>query len=222
MSGPLPSGPGRSTVLASGASTDSQSAAAPEAEVLSASSSPPSRSTSHDDGDHDDHRGGEDHRSAARRVCLRVFRWLGHPRSRVAVDVPAQRGSLTGCKHGVVPNRDQPSPLTEPAPRSGPPTRVRLIGQRPHRVVTRAPWLWPLLKRPMASYFDDRAVGLGRAGPARRVPSHLAPLAVGRDEDRSQAPSGRSISAPEPASRRCFWPGSSPRPRSVASTSPSG
>ena len=75
-------------------------------------------------------------------------------------------------------NPDQQSPITEPAQRSGPPARVRLIGRALTVIVTRAPWLWPLLKRPIASYFDDRAVGWDERTGAPGA-SHLAPLAVG-------------------------------------------
>ena len=68
-------------------------------------------------------------------------------------------------------------PEIEVEERTGPPTRVRIIGRAMSRAVTHAPWLWPLLRRPMASYFDQRALGwderTGAPGPA-----HLAPLAV--------------------------------------------
>lgn len=40
-----------------------------------------------------------------------------------------------------------------------------------------APWLWPLLRRPVASYFDDRALGWDDRTGAPGV-EHLAPLAV--------------------------------------------
>lgn len=43
--------------------------------------------------------------------------------------------------------------------------------------VTYVPWLWPLLRRPMASYFDSRADGWDERTGAPG-PSHLAPLAV--------------------------------------------
>jgi SAM-dependent methyltransferase len=41
-----------------------------------------------------------------------------------------------------------------------------------------APWLWPLLRRPIASYFDDRAVGWDERTGAPGA-DHLAPLALG-------------------------------------------
>ena len=65
----------------------------------------------------------------------------------------------------------------QPEPRSGPPTRVRLIGRAMNNAVAHAPWLWPLLKRPMASYFDGLAVGWDERTDAPGT-SHLAPLAV--------------------------------------------
>ena len=46
-----------------------------------------------------------------------------------------------------------------------------------NNAVAHAPWLWPLLKRPMASYFDERAPGWDERTGAPGV-SHLAPLAV--------------------------------------------
>lgn len=73
---------------------------------------------------------------------------------------------------------EQPErPITEPEPRSGPPARIRLIGRLLNATIARAPWLWPLLKRPMAAYFDGRAVGWDERTGAPG-PSHLAPLAV--------------------------------------------
>jgi SAM-dependent methyltransferase len=52
-----------------------------------------------------------------------------------------------------------------------------LVGRALNNAVARAPWLWPLLKRPMAAYFDQRAVGWDQRTGAPG-PSHLAPLAV--------------------------------------------
>ncbi len=43
--------------------------------------------------------------------------------------------------------------------------------------IAHAPWLWPLLKRPVASYFDDLAVGWDDRNGAPGA-AHLAPLAV--------------------------------------------
>jgi SAM-dependent methyltransferase len=65
----------------------------------------------------------------------------------------------------------------EETERGGPPTRVRLIGRALNASVAHAPWLWPLLKRPIASYFDDRALGWDERTGAPGA-EHLAPLAV--------------------------------------------
>lgn len=54
---------------------------------------------------------------------------------------------------------------------------MRLIGRAMNSIVAHAPFLWPLLKRPMRSYFDQRAVGWDERTDAPG-PSHLAPLAV--------------------------------------------
>lgn len=69
-------------------------------------------------------------------------------------------------------------PETDDASRSaGPPTRVRVIGRALNHTVAHAPWLWPLLRRPMAAYFDDRALDWDERTGAPGV-EHLAPLAV--------------------------------------------
>jgi SAM-dependent methyltransferase len=65
----------------------------------------------------------------------------------------------------------------EPEESSGPPTRVRLIGRALNGTIARAPWLWPLLKRPMAGYFDDRAPGWDERTGAPGA-DYLAALAV--------------------------------------------
>jgi ubiquinone/menaquinone biosynthesis C-methylase UbiE len=43
--------------------------------------------------------------------------------------------------------------------------------------MARAPWLWPVLRRPVASYFDELALGWDERTGAPGV-DHLAPLAV--------------------------------------------
>jgi ubiquinone/menaquinone biosynthesis C-methylase UbiE len=65
----------------------------------------------------------------------------------------------------------------EPEESGGPSARVRVIGRALSSTVAHAPWLWPLLKRPMARYFDERAPGWDERtnAPGAR---HLAPLAV--------------------------------------------
>lgn len=71
------------------------------------------------------------------------------------------------------------APVSEPEPErtAGPPTRVRLIGRAVNASVARAPWLWPLLRRPTAGYFDDLASGWDERTGAPGA-EHLAPLAI--------------------------------------------
>ncbi len=54
---------------------------------------------------------------------------------------------------------------------------MRLIGRALNSTVAHAPWLWPLLKRPIARYFDDLAAGWDERTGAPGA-GHLAPLAV--------------------------------------------
>src|SRR5215211_7539219 len=64
------------------------------------------------------------------------------------------------------PERSSPPPLLP----------VRLIGQAITRVVARAPWTWPLMRRSVRSFFDGLAGGWDeRVRPD--APEHLAPLA---------------------------------------------
>jgi demethylmenaquinone methyltransferase/2-methoxy-6-polyprenyl-1,4-benzoquinol methylase len=59
---------------------------------------------------------------------------------------------------------------------AGPPRRVRLVGRGVNAAASRAPWLWPLLRGPVRSYFDRLAPGWdGRTG-AGSV-DHLGALA---------------------------------------------
>lgn len=67
--------------------------------------------------------------------------------------------------------------VPEPEPRRGPATRVRLVGRAMNALVSHAPFLWPLLRRPMTRYFDDLALGWDERTGAPGA-SHLAPLAV--------------------------------------------
>lgn len=71
------------------------------------------------------------------------------------------------------------APVTEPEPDAGagPPARIRIIGRALNASVAHAPWLWPVLRRPMARYFDDRAIGWDERTGAPGA-EHLAPLAV--------------------------------------------
>lgn len=68
-------------------------------------------------------------------------------------------------------------PESDARPEAGPPTRVRLIGRALNATVAHAPWLWPVLKRPMTTYFDDLANTWDERTGAPGV-DHLAPLAV--------------------------------------------
>ncbi|MCL4286985.1 MAG: methyltransferase domain-containing protein [Thermoleophilia bacterium] len=61
---------------------------------------------------------------------------------------------------------------------SGPaPARVKLVGRALNVTVAHAPWLWPLLRRPMTSYFDGRATTWDERTGAPGA-DHLAPLAL--------------------------------------------
>jgi SAM-dependent methyltransferase len=58
------------------------------------------------------------------------------------------------------------------------PKRIRVFGRALNGMVARAPWLWPVLKAPMRSFFDRAAEGWDtrtRAGSSE----HLAALAAG-------------------------------------------
>ena len=58
-----------------------------------------------------------------------------------------------------------------------PPERNRVIGRALGAIVARAPWLWPILRRQMRSYFDRSAGGWDdRTGS--RSPEYLAPLSA--------------------------------------------
>jgi SAM-dependent methyltransferase len=59
----------------------------------------------------------------------------------------------------------------------GPGVRVKLIGRAMNATVAHAPWLWPVLRAPMRSYFDDRAVSWDERTGAPGA-DHLAPLAM--------------------------------------------
>jgi SAM-dependent methyltransferase len=76
-------------------------------------------------------------------------------------------------RSGLRSEREDP----ERGPATGPPRRVRLLGRAMGAAVTRAPLLWPLLRRPIARYFDGRALGWDERTGAPGA-EHLAPLAV--------------------------------------------
>jgi SAM-dependent methyltransferase len=59
-----------------------------------------------------------------------------------------------------------------------PVNRILFVGRTLNRLVTAAPWLWPLVRRPMRSYFDELADGWDDRTDAGSA-EHLAPLAAG-------------------------------------------
>ena len=63
------------------------------------------------------------------------------------------------------------------APPPGPPARVRIMGRAINGALIRAPWLWPLLRGPVRSFFDRSAPGWDERTGAGS-PEHLAPLAA--------------------------------------------
>jgi ubiquinone/menaquinone biosynthesis C-methylase UbiE len=63
---------------------------------------------------------------------------------------------------------------------TGPPARVRVVGRAVNAVAARAPWLWPLLRRPVQGYFDNLAASWDDRTGAGSV-DHLAPLAAACD-----------------------------------------
>jgi ubiquinone/menaquinone biosynthesis C-methylase UbiE len=56
-------------------------------------------------------------------------------------------------------------------------TRVWVVGRTLNGLVARAPWLWPVIRRPMQSYFDRLATGWDERTGAGLV-EHLTPLAA--------------------------------------------
>jgi SAM-dependent methyltransferase len=71
---------------------------------------------------------------------------------------------------------------------SGPTTRERVLGRTINDLVTRAPWLWPLLRGTVRRVFDARAHGWDQR-PSAESPDYLTPLAkavlqVGRHPER--------------------------------------
>lgn len=57
------------------------------------------------------------------------------------------------------------------------PVRIRVTGRMLNRVIVRAPWAWPVLRRPMRRYFDRTAAGWDDRTGAGSA-DHLAPLAA--------------------------------------------
>jgi ubiquinone/menaquinone biosynthesis C-methylase UbiE len=65
----------------------------------------------------------------------------------------------------------------ESSSRSAPPRRIRLIGRALNRLIVRAPWAWPLVRRPMQRFFERSAAGWDdRTGAGSS--DHLASLAA--------------------------------------------
>jgi SAM-dependent methyltransferase len=65
----------------------------------------------------------------------------------------------------------------EASDRTRPPTRVRVIGRVLNDTLVKAPWLWPLLRRPVQAFFERSARGWDERTGAGS-PQHLAPLAA--------------------------------------------
>jgi SAM-dependent methyltransferase len=70
-------------------------------------------------------------------------------------------------------------PVNEPSNLSSPSSsRNQRIGRALNRAVASAPWLWPVIRPAMRSFFDDLAEGWDERTHAGS-PEHLAPLAAG-------------------------------------------
>lgn len=61
--------------------------------------------------------------------------------------------------------------------RSPPPARIRVTGRALNEALVRAPWLWPVLKAPVRSFFERSARGWDERTGAGS-PEHLAPLSA--------------------------------------------
>jgi SAM-dependent methyltransferase len=69
--------------------------------------------------------------------------------------------------------------VDQPADSSGTSPRRNLrLGRALNRAVATAPWLWPVIRPAMRSFFDERADGWDERTKAGS-PEHLAPLAAG-------------------------------------------
>jgi ubiquinone/menaquinone biosynthesis C-methylase UbiE len=78
----------------------------------------------------------------------------------------------------------------QPERTSPPPLPVRVIGKTLTRMVARAPWTWPLLRRPVTGFFDRLADAWDeRVRPD--APEHLAALAAA--VARLEAPPSRAL-----------------------------
>jgi SAM-dependent methyltransferase len=82
--------------------------------------------------------------------------------------------------------------VSEPPERTSPPPPlpVRVIGKGLTRLVARAPWTWPLMRRPVRGFFDRLAGGWDeRVRPD--APEHLAALAAA--VSRLETPPARAL-----------------------------
>jgi SAM-dependent methyltransferase len=68
--------------------------------------------------------------------------------------------------------------MNEPLSPAGPPPRIRRIGRALNDTVARAPWLWPVIRRPMRNFFD-RLAGEWDQRTADDSVQRLAALAAG-------------------------------------------
>src|SRR5204862_6096351 len=72
------------------------------------------------------------------------------------------------------------APIAEESQRELPPLPLRLLGQGLSLAIARAPWLWPVLRRPTRRFWERSAAGWDeRIRPDRE--EHLAPLAAACD-----------------------------------------
>src|SRR4051794_41604660 len=71
-----------------------------------------------------------------------------------------------------------------------PPLPVRVIGKALTRMVARAPWTWPLMRRPTRGFFDRAASGWDERVRPDAL-EHLAALAAA--VARLEAPPGRAL-----------------------------
>ena len=101
----------------------------------------------------------------APRKISRLRAWLDIGR-RLEDGRHGPQGHGDACDHDRV--TDRPAQI---------PTRTRLIGRALNASVAHAPWLWPVLRRPIQGFFDRAAPGWDQRTGAGSV-DHLAALAA--------------------------------------------